>query len=411
MANLQEKPVWETGIYQLETSDPVLAGPDGVDNLQGKQLANRTAYLKQQLDSLLAGASVAAYAAQLRVPRNVAMSGDGSWNVSFDGSGNVSAAMTLSNSGVTAGNYGQVAVDAKGRVTAARSIVQDDLPSLDWSKVTTGKPTTLAGYGIADGASRGDLQNALNALVAGAPNSLNTLQGLAAAMNNDPKYYSTVDSKLAGKADKATTFAGYGITDAVGKADIIAAAPPGLVGYFISASVPAGWLKANGAAVSRTAYAALFSIIGIQFGAGDGSTTFNLPDLRGEFLRGWDDGRGVDNGRALGSAQGSQNLSHNHGGGTGSAGAHNHSAWTDAQGQHQHTSAFRYGYNPGSVAGSNGAEATNAGGGNFPLTGEAGSHAHNVGIGTSADHWHSISADGGGEARPRNIALIACIKY
>ena len=51
---------------------------------------------------------------------------------------------------------------------------------------------------------------------------------------------------------------------------------------------------------------------GTRFGAGDGSTTFNIPDLRGEFLRGWDNGRGVDNGRALGSSQTDAFKSHTH---------------------------------------------------------------------------------------------------
>lgn len=82
-------------------------------------------------------------------------------------------------------------------------------------------------------------------------------------------------------------------------------APAGLVAMFARGSAPTGWLKANGATVSRTAYADLFAAIGTTFGAGDGVSTFNLPDLRGEFVRGWDDSRGVDNGRNLGSAQAS----------------------------------------------------------------------------------------------------------
>ncbi|WP_052941623.1 hypothetical protein [Chromobacterium subtsugae] len=153
MANLQEKPVWETGIYQLETSDPVLAGPDGIDNLQGKQLANRTAYLKKQLDELAGGASTAAYAAQLRTARQITLTGDGSWNVAFDGSGDASAALTLANSGVKPGSYAVVTVDVKGRVTAGRQLSAADFPALDWSKLTS-TPTTLAGYGIADAAWR-----------------------------------------------------------------------------------------------------------------------------------------------------------------------------------------------------------------------------------------------------------------
>ena len=67
--------------------------------------------------------------------------------------------------------------------------------------------------------------------------------------------------------------------------------------------IPAGWLIENGAELSRTTYATLFGVIGVTYGAGDGATTFNLPDRRGEFDRGLDMGRGVDVGRALGSKQ------------------------------------------------------------------------------------------------------------
>jgi len=59
-------------------------------------------------------------------------------------------------------------------------------------------------------------------------------------------------------------------------------------------TVPSGWLECNGAAVSRSTYASLFSAIGTAFGEGDGSTTFNLPDLRGRFVRGYDNGAGND---------------------------------------------------------------------------------------------------------------------
>lgn len=79
--------------------------------------------------------------------------------------------------------------------------------------------------------------------------------------------------------------------------------PAGIVGQFAMNNAPAGWLKANGQAVSRTTYAGLFSAIGTTYGPGNGSTTFNVPDLRAEFVRGLDDGRGVDAGRALGSPQ------------------------------------------------------------------------------------------------------------
>ena len=77
----------------------------------------------------------------------------------------------------------------------------------------------------------------------------------------------------------------------------------GAVLYVASSTAPTGWLKANGAAISRTTYATLFTQIGTTFGVGDGSTTFNLPDLRGEFIRSFSDGRAVDSGRSFGSAQ------------------------------------------------------------------------------------------------------------
>lgn len=79
--------------------------------------------------------------------------------------------------------------------------------------------------------------------------------------------------------------------------------PAGFIAGWPVASMPNGWIKANGAAVSRTAYALLFAAIGTTYGAGDGSTTFNVPDMRGAFPRFLDDGRGVDSGRALNSWQ------------------------------------------------------------------------------------------------------------
>ena len=80
-------------------------------------------------------------------------------------------------------------------------------------------------------------------------------------------------------------------------------AKAGLIAFFAADTAPTGWLECDGSAVSRTEYADLFAHLGTDFGAGDGSTTFNLPDLRGEFIRGWDHGRGVDAGRGFGTAQ------------------------------------------------------------------------------------------------------------
>lgn len=84
---------------------------------------------------------------------------------------------------------------------------------------------------------------------------------------------------------------------------LLRAAPTGLSGFYAGDTPPVGWLEENGAAVSRTTYANLFAIIGTRYGAGNGSTTFNLPDSRGYAKRVWDHGRGIDSGRTLGSTQ------------------------------------------------------------------------------------------------------------
>jgi len=90
------------------------------------------------------------------------------------------------------------------------------------------------------------------------------------------------------------------------------AVPTGSVHMMATTTAPSGYLKCNGTAISRTTYAALFAIIGTTHGAGDGSSTFNVPDLRGEFVRGWDDSRGIDNGRNFGTSQSDNNKQHNH---------------------------------------------------------------------------------------------------
>lgn len=149
------------------------------------------------------------------------------------------------------------------------------------------------------------------------------------------------------------------------------AVPTGAVMGFARNSAPAGWLKANGAAVSRTAYAALFAAIGTTFGAGDGSTTFNLPDLRAEFVRGWDDSRGIDTGRVFGSWQDQM------------VGPHNHPTVASNSGFTGGLAAIQYA--PGN---NNGVSSVPGGGATFGVQ-------NNAGI----------------ETRVRNVALLICIKF
>lgn len=206
--------------------------------------------------------------------------------------------------------------------------------------------------------------------------------------------------------------------DVFSKAEARQLAPAGAIAHFARNTAPAGWLKANGAAVSRTVYADLFAALGTTFGAGDGSATFNLPDLRGEFLRGWDDSRGVDAARPFGSAQADANKAHDHTGRTSSAGSHSHGASTGTDGSHSHS------YSDATVNTSRSTVSSGTGasmpivnsiqvGDNGRTTGAAGSHSHSVTVNSAGSHSHNLDVDasGGVEARPRNVALLACIKF
>lgn len=87
---------------------------------------------------------------------------------------------------------------------------------------------------------------------------------------------------------------------------------PGIIEMFGGDTAPVGYLECDGAVVLRATYPDLFAAIGETHGAGDGVTTFALPDLRGEFVRGWDHGRGIDAARDVGSAQGQAVQAHTH---------------------------------------------------------------------------------------------------
>lgn len=187
---------------------------------------------------------------------------------------------------------------------------------------------------------------------------------------------------------------------------------PGDIFYTAAATAPSRSIKANGAAVSRTAYAALFARIGTRFGEGDGFTTFNLPDLRGEFIRGWDDGRGVDGGRELGSYQGGALQLHGHSGSAATAGKHGHTGKTSTAGRHSHSMTFmrdRSPTDPGNAV----LGEENYYGEQTHTTSEAGEHSHSLSIDQGGEHSHTITIGntGGSETRPRNVALLACIAF
>ncbi|MGC3984841.1 MAG: phage tail protein [Pseudorhodoferax sp.] len=216
-------------------------------------------------------------------------------------------------------------------------------------------------------------------------------------------------------------------------AQVSSLAPPGTCVMFAGSTPPPGWFKRNGAAVSRATYAALFAAIGTNYGAGDGSTTFNLPDDRGLVDRGLDEGRGLDPGRVLGSYQESQNRAHDHGGQTAAGGGRTPSGTVGGGGIHVHTgTALNAGGHTNTVP-----QVRNAGGsgtaasvksedtvGSPMNTNTVPDHQHTLSIaagGFHADHAfagnavdphaHGLASEGGSEARMRNSAKLPIIKY
>ncbi|HGO5816122.1 TPA: phage tail protein [Mannheimia haemolytica] len=208
MANLKETAEWVDGIYQIEKTDPVVGGEGGISNRQAEQLANRTAYLKQQLEK---------------------------------------------------------------RATT-------ESPTLTG---TPKAPTPAQTVNDEQIATTAFVKAAIAALVGSAPATLDTLAEIATALGND----GNLKQVLLGEIGKKVN-----LTDFTALKDLLVGIP---FPYPLSA-VPSGCLAFNGQAFSTSLYPKLAQ----KYPSG------RLPDLRGEFIRGWDNGRGVDSGRNLLSAQG-----------------------------------------------------------------------------------------------------------
>lgn len=159
-------------------------------------------------------------------------------------------------------------------------------------------PTPAAGNNSTQIANTAFVQAAIAALVASSPAALDTLNELAAALGNDPNFATTVMNALSGKQPLDTTLTNLSGKDAAGILQYLglgdgSALPVGVPVPWPLPNPPQGWLKYNGAPFDKI----MFPRLGAIYPSGI------LPDLRGEFIRGWDDSRGVDSGRALLSAQ------------------------------------------------------------------------------------------------------------
>jgi microcystin-dependent protein len=185
-------------------------------------------------------------------------------NQTFNGTATFTSTVTVPDASFANAKLATVATNTiKGRVTAGTGAVED---------LTGAQATTILSAVVGDSGSGGT-------------------KGLVPAP-------AAGDTAAARFLSAAGTFA--------------AAVPVGSITMYAANTAPTGWLECSGAAVSRTTYAGLFAAIGTVFGSGDGSTTFNLPEMRGEFARGWDNGRGIDPARAFGSAQADELEAHVH---------------------------------------------------------------------------------------------------
>ncbi|OAE09989.1 phage tail protein [Pantoea sp. OXWO6B1] len=167
------------------------------------------------------------------------------------------------------------------------------------SPVLTGipkAPTAAAGNSSTQLATTAFVQAALSALAGGAPAALDTLKELADALGGDANFSTTVLNKLAGKMDIARNGSDIANVSAflknLGLGDG-SALPVGVPVPWPVATAPSGWLRCNGATFSASDYPQLAKAY----------PSLRLPDLRGEFIRGWDDGRGADPSRVLLSQQ------------------------------------------------------------------------------------------------------------
>ena len=170
--------------------------------------------------------------------------------------------------------------------------------------------------------------------------------------------------------------------------------PTGTILAHAANTPPTGFLECNGSNISRSTYATLFSAISTTFGVGDGSSTFALPDLRGQFIRGWANTGSTDASRVFGSTQTDQNKNHTH--------------TTDSTSLTGGIRKISEGFGAG---GSATGVFTKTADGNNTITGSS-STSPVGGVDFDGTHTHTISSSGGGtEARPTNLALMYIIKF
>jgi microcystin-dependent protein len=408
MANLTESASWEAGIYQLETSDPVQGGASGVSNQQAKQLANRTKYLKQVHETLgqavgdgsaLGNASVArtkiANGVISAAVRNCVQTGpQGSAGEPTHVSGaNASSTVTINGSptpirlSFAAGFDVKGPVDYHGEITTdstvnVGSIAGTSAVYIYAKRITDGTITTHASVGPfinsrvePDLADRKFWYN---------PSTSRWLEWTTDFGGSWATIQLVIMARVTrNQGSNVNEVYPYQYNES-NETDSLVPAGTVVAMHCDPSAIPMGWLAANGAYVSRTTYAKLYERLGTSYGSATGQ--FKLPDLRGEFIRGLDAGRGVDASRVLGSAQAAIVGSHKH----------NAPIHIAANGDIHVTDALPFGSGDSFAA-----TDKNTGG-----TTQSGTVAYAL-----TSDPHASSNTGSGDNRPRNIALLYLIKY
>ncbi|KAA1815871.1 phage tail protein [Escherichia coli] len=316
MGNLNETEKWEENIYQLETSDPVLGGADGISNRAPRQLANRTKWLKKKTEE--AAQSLAEHVRSRNHP-DATLTAKGFTQLS---SATNSTSETLAAT--------PKAVKAAYDLAAGKAPASHTHP---WSQITGVPAASLTAKGTVQLSSATDSQSETEAAtpkavkaaydlaagkapvshthpwsqITGVPAASLTAKGtvqLSSAINST--------SEILAATPKAVK-AAYDLANGKQPADATLTALAGLataadrLPYFTGADraelatlTAIGWLKCDGRAFTKEQYPVLARVY----------PTLRLPDLRGEFIRGWDDGRKVDTGRDLLSRQDGTSFSH-----------------------------------------------------------------------------------------------------